>query len=105
MLRAPSCAIGRTVAEVLVAVHACKGPSLAYHVDMAHIRYRPESELAPEERVADPDNIVQIHAVHPTVMRQHFDLYRELMHAPGPLSRREREVIAVRVSALNSCHY
>lgn len=72
---------------------------------MAYIRYRPEDELAPDERVEDPDNIIQIHAVHPAVMRRHWELYRELMHAPGPLSRRERELIAVRVSALNGCHY
>lgn len=78
---------------------------MAYHAGMAFIRYRPAAELAPEDRVEDPDNIVQIHAVHPAVMRLHFDLYRELMHAPGSLSRREREMIAVRVSALNSCHY
>ena len=72
---------------------------------MAFIRYVPAHDLAPEERVADPDNIIQIHAVHPAVMRQHFELYRELMHRPGPLSRREREILAVRVSGLNHCPY
>lgn len=72
---------------------------------MAFIRYVPASELEPADRVADPDNIIQIHAVHPAVMRLHFDLYRELMHGPGPLSRREREMVAVRVSTLNGCHY
>lgn len=72
---------------------------------MAFIRYVPATELDPAERVSDPDHIIQIHAVHPAVMRQHFDLYRELMHGPGPLSRREREVIALRVSTLNRCHY
>lgn len=72
---------------------------------MAFIRYRPESELAPGERVPDPDNIVQIHAVHPAVMQAHYALYRGVMHGPGPLSRREREILAVRVSALNHCRY
>ena len=72
---------------------------------MAFIRYVPPSELRAEERVADPDHILQVHAVHPAVMRMHFDLYRELMHRPGPLSRREREVIAIRVSGLNHCRY
>ena len=72
---------------------------------MAFIRYVPAHDLAPEERVADSDNIIQIHAVHPAVMRQHFELYRELMHGPGPLSRREREILAVRVSGLNHCPY
>ena len=72
---------------------------------MAFIRYLTDAELPATERVADPDNIIQIHAVHPAVMRQHYELYVELMHRPGPLTRRQREMIAVRVSALNGCHY
>ena len=72
---------------------------------MAFIRYRPEIELNEAERVPDPDNIIQVHALHPAVMRGHWDLYRALMHAPGPLTRREREVMALRVSGLNHCPY
>ena len=72
---------------------------------MAFINYVAADLLLPEDRVADPDNIIQIHAVHPAVMRQHYDLYRQLMHGDGPLSRRERELLGVRVSALNQCHY
>ena len=72
---------------------------------MAFIRYVPPSELTPEQRVADRDHIIQVHAVHPEVMRQHLELYRELMHRPGPLSRREREIVALRVSGLNHCLY
>jgi len=72
---------------------------------MAFIRYVPPQQLEPSDRVADPDNIIQIHAVHPAVMAQHHALYRELMYRPGPLSRREREMLAVRVSGLNHCPY
>ncbi len=72
---------------------------------MAFIDYVSALALAPGDRVADPDNIIQIHAVHPAVMRQHYELYRQLMHRDGPLSRRERELLGVRVSALNHCHY
>jgi alkylhydroperoxidase family enzyme len=72
---------------------------------MAFIPYVPAADLAPEDRVADPDNIIQIHAIHPAVMRQHYELYKQLMHRAGPLTRRERELIGVRVSALNRCHY
>jgi len=32
-------------------------------------------------------------------------LYLEVMHGSGGLSRRRREMIAVVVSATNSCHY
>lgn len=72
---------------------------------MSFIRYVPEGDLDPGDRVADLDNIIQIHAIHPAVMRQHYELYKQLMHRAGPLSRRERELLAVRVSALNRCHY
>jgi alkylhydroperoxidase family enzyme len=72
---------------------------------MAFINYVAADLLLPEDRVADPDNIIQIHAVHPAVMRQHYELYKQLMHRDGPLSRRERELLGVRVSALNQCHY
>lgn len=72
---------------------------------MAYIAYVPPDALAPDERVPDPDHIIQVHAVNPAVMRRHFDLYRALMYGPGPLSRREREVLGVRVSGLNDCPY
>ena len=72
---------------------------------MAFIRYIPADDLRPDDRVADPDNIIQIHSIHPAVMRQHWELYRHLMHRPGPLTRREREILAVRVSGLNDCPY
>ena len=72
---------------------------------MAFIDYVPPEELDPEDRVDDPDNIVRIHSVHPGVMQAHLELYRELMHRDGPLHRREREMIAVRVSGLNDCPY
>ena len=72
---------------------------------MAFIPYLSDEELPAEDRVPDNDNILRIHGVHPAVMRQHYELYLQLMHRPGPLSRRQREMIAVRVSALNDCHY
>ncbi len=72
---------------------------------MAFIRYVSESELGWDQRVPDRDNIIQIHAVHPAVMHRHYELYLELMHRPGPLTRRQREMLALRVSVLNECHY
>ena len=72
---------------------------------MAYIDYVPESEIAPEQRVADKDNIIQVHGVHPEVMRLHYDLYLQLMHKAGPLSRVQREMVAVAVSVENGCHY
>jgi|JI10StandDraft_1071094.scaffolds.fasta_scaffold171009_3 alkylhydroperoxidase family enzyme len=72
---------------------------------MAFIAYHPEEALAESERIADRDNIIQIHRAHPSVMRHHYDLYVALMHKRGPLSRIQREMIAVTISALNHCHY
>ena len=72
---------------------------------MAFIEYVPESEIAPDLRVPDKDNILQIHSVHPEVMRLHYELYLELMHNAGPLTRIQREMVAVVVSGLNGCHY
>lgn len=72
---------------------------------MAFIRYLPPEEIPPEHRVPDDDNIVRIHGVHSATIRLHYDIYRELMRGPGPLTRIQREMIAVTVSATNGCHY
>jgi alkylhydroperoxidase family enzyme len=72
---------------------------------MAFIDYVPEEQIPEEDRVADRDNIIQIHGVHSRTLRQHYELYRELMYSKGPLSRVQREMIAVVVSAANDCHY
>ena len=72
---------------------------------MAFIDYVPAADLPENERVPDPDNIIQIHSVHPRTMRHHYELYIELMRRRGALSRIQREMIAVVVSAANECHY
>ena len=72
---------------------------------MAYIEYVSEEKIPTEDRVGDRDNILRIHGIHSRVMRQHYDLYVQLMHRPGPLSREQREMIGVAVSATNACHY
>ena len=72
---------------------------------MTFIDYVPSEKIPQEHQVDDHDNILQIHGVHPRVIRLHFDLYVELMHRPGPLSRIQRELIGVLVSLINQCHY
>ena len=72
---------------------------------MAFIDYVDPGSIPPEDRVDDDDNIIRIHGVHSRTIRLHHDLYRELMYASGPLSRIQREMIAVHVSALNGCRY
>ncbi len=72
---------------------------------MAFIQYVPEDQIPVEDRVSDQDNILRIHGVHSRVMKAHYDLFAEIMIQRGVLSRVQKEMIAVVVSALNQCHY
>jgi len=72
---------------------------------VAFIAYVPEEQIPEADRVPDRDNIVRIHGVHPRTMRLHYDFYLEVMRGPSPLSRVQREMLAVVVSAENRCRY
>ena len=50
-------------------------------------------------------NILKAHSLSPAILEAHLRLYSAVMHAPGPLSRRQREMIAIVVSVMNECHY
>jgi hypothetical protein len=51
------------------------------------------------------DHILEIHTLHPQSLIDHYALYRTSMFGPSPLTRMEREAIAVVVSATNDCFY
>lgn len=51
------------------------------------------------------DNIIRIHSLNPRSMKDHVDLYSHLMRGPSPLTRVQREMLAVTVSSLNHCFY
>ena len=51
------------------------------------------------------DNILKIHSLNPRSLEGHYNLYKAVMYGRSPLSRAQREMIAVVVSAANSCHY
>ncbi len=51
------------------------------------------------------DNILKIHSLNVKSLQGHFDLYAHLMRGRSDLSRIQREMIAVVVSAVNRCHY
>lgn len=72
---------------------------------MAFIRYEEPSKIDPADRVSDQDNILRIHGIHSKIMRLHHDFYLQLMHRKNRLSRVQREMMAVVVSAANGCHY
>ena len=50
-------------------------------------------------------NILSIHSLRPDTLSGHLAFYKSVMHSPGELSQREREMIAVAVSITNHCHY
>ena len=49
--------------------------------------------------------IIHIKSLNPPAMKLSTALYATLMHGPSPLSRAEREMLAVVVSKANDCHY
>lgn len=50
-------------------------------------------------------NIVRIMSPNPRVMKTSMDFYGALMYGSSPLSRSQREILAVVVSAANHCVY
>ena len=79
---------------------------------MAYIPYVPFddaegllAELYARYGSEEIDNIIRIHSLNPRSMRDHVELYAHLMRGPSPLSRIQREMIAVVVSAENDCFY
>jgi len=51
------------------------------------------------------DNILRIHSLNPRSLRDHVELYAHLMRGRSPLTRIQREMLAVTVSAENDCFY
>lgn len=51
-------------------------------------------------------NVVSCQSLRPEVLAASLELYKALMLSPqSPLSRAQREMIAVAVSRANRCHY
>jgi uncharacterized peroxidase-related enzyme len=51
------------------------------------------------------DNIMKIHSLNLASLKAHFEIYKVLMYGKSPLSRVQREMIAVVASAANHCKY
>ena len=51
------------------------------------------------------DNIMKIHSLNPESMWKHYDYFKHIMTGRSGLSRMQREMIAVVVSAQNNCEY
>ena len=50
-------------------------------------------------------HILKVQSTNPGALETHYALYRAIMFKKSPLSRAQREMIAVTVSAANECHY
>ncbi len=50
-------------------------------------------------------NIVSIQSQLPEVMRDSMRIYQSIMFGPSPLTRAQREMMAVVTSQANECHY
>ena len=82
---------------------------------IAWIEIVPEAEAQGElkrayQRAGDPktgqvDHIMKIHSLNPASLIDHLHLYKTLMYAESPLTRIQREMIGVVVSAINRCEY
>ncbi len=49
--------------------------------------------------------ILRVQSLNPAALRDGIRLYVTLMHATSELSRSQREMLAVAVSAINRCRY
>ncbi|MDQ4028178.1 MAG: carboxymuconolactone decarboxylase family protein [Actinomycetota bacterium] len=58
-----------------------------------------------DPRTGRVDNIMKVHSLHPRGMAGHFSLYTAVMRGTETLPQADREMIALVVSLLNSCHY
>jgi alkylhydroperoxidase family enzyme len=81
---------------------------------MAFIRQVPPEDARDElaqlydaavQRAGRVYGILRLQSLNPAVLRASLELYRAIMFGPSPLTRVEREAIAVTVSRVNECFY
>ena len=81
---------------------------------MAHIKYILHEHAEPDQKKVlekyggenkQPANIIRVSAINPRAMEGHMILYRNIHKGPSPVTRLQREMIAVTVSGINGCHY
>ena len=57
------------------------------------------------QRAGRVAGVLRLQSINPPVLRASVAAYQEIMKGPSPLSRAQREMIAVVVSRANNCHY
>ena len=82
-------------------IHALDMPDVEVDLDE---RQRKYLEIA-REKIGFVPNVLQSYAWHSAKFDAFTRLYNELMLADSPLTKLQREMVAVVVSAANRCHY
>ena len=60
---------------------------------------------AAKRRAGRVYNILRIQSLNPTVLQSSLAIYIDIMRKASPLSRAQREMLAIVVSRANDCHY
>ncbi len=60
---------------------------------------------AARKRAGKVFNILKVQSLNPPVLQASMDLYVAVMKRESPLTRAQREMLAVVVSKANGCHY
>lgn len=60
---------------------------------------------AAAKRTGKVYNILRVQSLNPEVLRAGIALYQKAMFGKSPLTRGQREMLAVVVSVENECHY
>ena len=93
---------------------AKKYPSQPTHVTALKLRRPPRSRLAPDlqkyfavcdEKIGFLPNVLAAYTFDEKKLRAFIGMYNDLMLDDSPLSKLEREMIAVVVSSANRCYY
>ncbi len=74
-------------------------------IDAQRAMYPPEYATPDFPGVAPGGSVVESHSLIPQALHHAFATFGALMAPHLPLSRRQHEMIATVVSAVNRCHY
>ena len=89
-------------------------PSQPRHLTALKLRIPPRSRLAPDlrkyfdvcdEKIGFLPNVLAAYSFDETKLRAFIGMYNDLMMGDSALSKLEREMVAVVVSAANRCYY
>jgi len=58
-----------------------------------------------KKQVGFVPNVISLFSIKPRSMETTSNMFKVFMYGPSPLSRAQREAIALVVSVINQCHY